>query len=106
VVTTNADLSALSELAGQFGVISNNLSNLGKEISAPGAYGSGDLEGEVSSFVSGWSSGRSQIEKGVGNLSKMLKAAVGTYGKAEQAVITEANKDRAAISGGSKGSRG
>jgi uncharacterized protein YukE len=104
MVTTKADLSALTELAGQFGVISNNLSNLGQEISAPGAYGNGDLEGEVSSFVSGWSSGRSEIEKGVENLSKMLTAAAGTYDRTEQSIIGEANKDRAAISGGPNGS--
>jgi hypothetical protein len=77
MVTTKADLSALTELAGQFGVISNNLSNLGQEISAPGAYGNGDLEGEVSSFVSD---------------------------RTEQSIIGEANKDRAAISGGPNGS--
>jgi uncharacterized protein YukE len=103
MVTTKADLSALTELAGQFGVISNNLSDLGQEVSASGAYGNGDLESEVSSFVSGWHDGRKKIETGVQNLSKMLTAASRAYGKTEQNIINEANKDKAAISSG-KGS--
>ncbi|MHB1535777.1 MAG: hypothetical protein ACYC1D_14460 [Acidimicrobiales bacterium] len=87
MVTFKADLDAMRGLSTQFASVHRMLSECHAGVGAvDGTLGSGDLEGEVASFVSGWRDGRTKICNGIQGLANRLDAAVGAYGKAEHQI--------------------
>jgi hypothetical protein len=84
MVTFSADLDAMGALSGQLKSVHRMLSSVGANVgSYDGTLGDGDLESELTSFISGWNDGRTKICDGVAGLSARVDCAIAAYNKTE-----------------------